>query len=158
MSAPLIHLICGSTGAGKTIYSCELSARLGAVHFSIDEWMAVLFWMDNPAPKDPAWALERIDRCMTQIWATARQVAARGTPCILDFGFGSKALRTRFTSLAKAEGFPLQLHFLDVPAEERWRRVQSRNAAGSGQLAFAITREMFDYVESTFEPPGADEL
>ena len=44
MARYLIHLICGSTGAGKTTYALELAERIGAVRFSIDEWMTALFW------------------------------------------------------------------------------------------------------------------
>lgn len=40
---PTIHLICGSTGAGKTTYSARLSEQTGAVSFSIDDWMVTLF-------------------------------------------------------------------------------------------------------------------
>ncbi len=158
MITPLIHLICGSTGAGKTTYARELSAEIGALHFSIDEWMAALFWMDNPAATDPTWAIERVERCMTQIWTMAVRVAERGVPCVLDFGFGTKALRARFAGLARERSFGVMLHVLDVAAEERWRRVQSRNADGSGQLGFAITREMFDFVEASWQAPDAAEM
>jgi predicted kinase len=158
MTRALIHLICGSTGAGKTTYARELNAQIQGVHFSIDDWMATLFWMDNAAPSDPTWAIERVERCMTQIWATAEQVATRGVPCILDFGFGKQDLRARFSSLAQAAGVSATLHFLDVPADERWRRVQQRNKDQSGQLSFAITREMFDFVESLWEPPSIEEM
>ena len=43
---PLIHLICGSTGAGKTTYARELATNIGGVVFSIDEWMVTLFGED----------------------------------------------------------------------------------------------------------------
>jgi len=43
MTDHLIHLVCGSTGAGKTTYARALSERIGAVRFSIDEWMTALF-------------------------------------------------------------------------------------------------------------------
>jgi hypothetical protein len=54
-----IHLLCGSTGAGKTTHARDLVAQTGAVSFSIDAWMAALFWMDAPEPPDPAWAIAR---------------------------------------------------------------------------------------------------
>ena len=154
----LIHLISGSTGAGKTTYAREICAGTGAVHFSIDEWMASLFWMDAPEPIDSGWAMARVVRCQDRIWATAREVARRGVPSVLDLGFGQREHREKFYRLAEHEGLSLRLHFLDVPAGERWRRVQSRNTAKSGQLAFDISREMFDFVEGIFEPPGADEM
>lgn len=42
MPRPLIHLVAGSTGAGKTTYARKLCAEIGALHFSIDQWMATL--------------------------------------------------------------------------------------------------------------------
>jgi predicted kinase len=156
----LIHLVCGSTGAGKTTYAIALTARLGAIRFSIDEWMAALFWMDSPQPVDSVWAMARVDRCQDQIWATALQAADRGVPCVLDLGFSKKAQRMKIAERAKEAGLSVQLHFVDVPAEERWRRVQSRNAtkAETYQLPFDVTREMFDFVEGIWEPPAADEM
>jgi predicted kinase len=160
MTGRLVHLICGSTGAGKSTYSLRLSAELGGVIFSIDEWMTRLFWMDSPQPIDSAWAMARVERCHEQIWSTVLQIAGRGVPCVLDFGFGGKALRREFATRAAASGFPVRLHVLDVAADERWRRVQIRNETRGEtcHLTFAVTREMFDFVEGFWEPPGDDEL
>jgi predicted kinase len=156
----MIHLVSGSTGAGKTTYALALAEQHGAVRFSIDEWMTALFWIDTPKPLDPAWSIERVERCMARMWATAEQVALRGVPCVLDFGFGQKKTRVRYAALAKASGLPVQLHVLDVPAEERWRRVEARNADKSrtAQLPFDVTREMFDFVETMWEPPSEAEM
>jgi len=160
MQTHLIHLICGSTGAGKTTYALQLSARIGAVRFSIDDWMTALFWMDSPQPLQPAWSMERVERCMAQIWATASQVAAAGVPCVLDLGFSQAESRARFVGLARDAGRSVELHFIDTPADERWRRVEARNA-GKGetyQLSFDVTREMFDFVETLWEPPTDAEM
>ena len=156
------HLVCGSTGAGKTTYAVQLARRLGAVRFSIDEWMSALFWMDSPRPLDGAWSLERVERCNSQIWAVAREVLLAGVDVVLDLGFTSLASRSRFRSAAEAGGIGARLHFVDVPAEERWRRVQRRNleAAESApaQLPFAVDRAMFDFVEDLWEPPTLSEI
>ena len=160
MPTPVIHLICGSTGAGKTTYARRLADDIGGVLFSIDAWMTTLYWMDSPQPLDPAWSLERVDRCNAQIWQTAAEVAGRGVPCILDLGFSAAEQRKRFRGLAEAAGLSARLHYLDVDADERWRRVEARNRAGpdENQLTFAVTREMFDFVETLFEPPSDDEM
>jgi predicted kinase len=156
----LIHLICGSTGAGKTTYARQVSEQVGGVRFSIDDWMACLFWKDTPQPLSANWSLERVERCLTQIWSTARSVAQRGVPCVLDVGFAEAASRMRFIRLAQEAALPVRLHFLDVPPEERWRRVQARNgdSANCDRLPFEITREMFDFVETLWEPPTEQEL
>jgi len=156
MTGPLIHFLCGSTGAGKTTYAASLAAQIGAASFSIDAWMARLFWPDAPQPVDPAWALERVDRCRGMIWSTAVDVAGHGMPCLLEVGLTSIAVRAAMAAKAAEAGLPCRFHLLDIPADERWRRVEARNRSG-GQLVFPITRAMFDFVETMWEPPSADE-
>jgi predicted kinase len=158
-SAPL-HFLVGSTGAGKTTYALRFCERVGAMRFSIDEWMSALFWMDAPQPIEAAWAMERVARCSAQIWATAVHAAKLGIPCVLEMGFASRSTRARYASMAEEEGLAVQLHVLDAPRDERWRRVQHRNAGsdGGGQLAFPVTREMFDFTETFWEPPTEDEM
>ncbi|HWI86124.1 MAG TPA: ATP-binding protein [Sphingomonas sp.] len=160
MPAPLIHLICGSTGAGKTTYALRLSEEIDAARFSIDEWMSALFWMDSPQPIDPAWTMPRIERCAALIWRTAVDVAKRGMPCVLELGLTTRAVRARYAALARTEDLPVRLHFLDVPPEERWRRVAARNHRPdpTAQLDFRISRAMFDYVEAMWEPPTPEEM
>jgi predicted kinase len=160
VSNATVYLICGSTGAGKSTYARRLASRVGAPVFSIDKWMSSLFWSDGPAVPDAAWSLERVRRCKLQIWDTVVQAASLGLPCILDWGFPSSTDRAEYFAKGQEAGLPVELHVLDVDAEERWRRVQSRNAAQShtGDLPFAVTREMFDFVESLWEPPSATEL
>lgn len=154
-----VHLLCGSTGAGKTTHARALADEIGAARFSIDEWMTALFWPDAPAPIDPDWAMERVRRAGALMWATALDVARRGTPCILEAGLTTRAERARWAALATTDAVPIRLHWLDVPAAERWRRVAARNGdAQAGQLAFPVTRELFDFVEAMWEPPTADEL
>jgi len=156
----LIHLVCGSTGAGKTTYARRLAQDLQGVRFSIDEWMTRLFWMDSPQPLNADWSLERVERCLGQIWTTTASVAEHGVPCVLDVGLARAAMRMRFIRLAAQAGLSIRLHFLDVPLEERWRRVEARNAdrANADRLPFTITREMFDFVETLWEPATEQEL
>jgi len=154
-----IHLVCGPTGAGKTTYARDLAQRVGAVRFSIDEWMTALFWMDAPRPLAPSWSLERVERCQALIWATASQIAALGTPCMLEVGLARRVDRARLARLAADAGWPLRLHLVEAPQDERRRRVAARNAdERARQLPFAVTPEMFDFVETLWEPPTEEEM
>ena len=110
-----VHLIAGSTGAGKTTFARGLTNRVGGVRFSIDEWMTALFWADCPQPIAPAWAMARVERCYGQIWSIASVVAARGIPVVLDLGFTTRATRARFAGLARDAGLTPRLHVIDVP-------------------------------------------
>lgn len=153
-----LHFLCGSTGAGKTTYGLKLADDIGAVRFSIDVWMQALYAPDVPDPIDPAWMMERLGRAQALLWNTAAEVATRGTACILEMGFNQAATRRKYAGLAQDAGLTVRLHYLDVPAEERWRRVERRNANPGRELSMTITRPMFDYVEKMWEPPDPAEL
>lgn len=153
-----LHLICGSTGAGKTTYALRLSETLGAVHFSIDEWMVRLYGPDAPQPMDWGWISTRVHRCEDLIAGMSLQTARRGTPAVLDLSFLRTADRERFAEMARDAGVPVRLHYVDVDPAERWRRVTERNERKGETYRLTVTRSMFDGIESIWQPPSAAEL
>lgn len=154
----VIHLICGSTGAGKTTYAHALANEVEGICFSIDEWMVRLFGEDAPENLTPAWFVPRVSRCETQMWATALQLGERGIPSILDLGFQRYEHRQRFASLIKEAGFSAKMHVLDIDASVRWERVQSRNSNPGKTFSMEITRGMFDYIEGIWQRPSRAEM
>lgn len=165
----LIHMVCGSTGAGKSAHAVELCGDIGAVHLSIDEWMVTLFWDDSPDPIEFDWTIERVNRCETEMWSMAQQLSAYKIPVVLDLGFTTQDHRKKFVRLARESGLTVQLHFLDLPRAGRWQRVKGRNAArdaakkGKRKLpgkAFQleVDRETFNFVEDMWEPPTDEEM
>ncbi|MSO72834.1 MAG: hypothetical protein EXQ84_04400 [Rhodospirillaceae bacterium] len=96
--------------------------------------------MDTPQPLDPSWSMARVERCYKQIWGTASRVAARDVPCVLDLGFSRTESRARFAELTRDAGLSARLHFVAVPAEERWRRVEARNAKKRRDVSAEIRR------------------
>lgn len=153
-----VHLVAGSTGAGKTTYSMALAAGERALRLSIDEWMTTLFGPDQPAQLSFAWMKPRVDRCEAQMWLVALQAAELGTSVVIDCGLTRMAQRTRWATLATSAGLAVRLHHLDVEREERWRRVQSRNAQRGPTYSLEVTRPMFDFVETMWEPPSEVEM
>jgi predicted kinase len=135
-----------------------LADKLNGVHFSIDEWMVSLFGEDAPENIDPAWFVPRVSRCENQMWAMVLQLGNLGIPSILDFGFQRLEHRQRYASLVRDSQFSAKLHFLDVDASVRWKRVQLRNENQDKTFQMEITRNMFDYIETIWEPPSKDEL
>ncbi len=154
----MIHLVCGSTGAGKTTYAGKLSRQLGALRLSIDDWMVGLFTPDKPERPDWQWIDERVRRCERQMVATALQLGHLGVPSILDLGLQRADQRQRVAEPAMAAGLAVHLHFLDIDAAERWRRVEGRNNKQGETFRLMVTRPMFDFIETIWQPPGADEM
>ncbi len=156
---PKIILVTGGTGAGKTTYARKLCDEIGALRFSIDDWMTGLFWMD--APKDGVtfdWAMERIGRAERVIRQTAEGVLSRGLSVVLDLGFTKSDHRKAFTDWAKALSHPCAVHWVDVPQDIRWARVESRNVEKGETFAMMVTREMFDFMEMEWEAPSNEGL
>ena len=154
----MIHLICGSTGAGKTTYANGLRQQLGALHMSIDDWMVTLFAADMPSQGSWPWIEERVLRCERQILATALDLARTGVPSILDLGLQRADQRHRVADRATAAGVGVRLHFLDVDTTERRRRVERRNEQQGETFRMKVTRPMFDFIETIWQPPTPEEM
>ncbi len=133
--------------------------------------MREFFWPDDPQPLTYEWALERRERCERHALSLAAQVLALngggadgGDPAksalevILDFGFFTRGQRRGMSAELSAQGWTVRLHYLDLPADERWRRVSLRNGERGETYALQVTRGMFDFCEDLFEPPDASEL
>jgi hypothetical protein len=60
--------------------------------------------------------------------------------------------------MAKANGLPLQWHFVDAPEEVRRARVAARNTAKGETFVREVPPEMFDFLENLYEAPEPAEL
>ncbi len=158
MTTASLHMICGAVGAGKTTYALGLCEQVGGVHLAIDQWMTRLFGKDAPLPPQWGWVAERVHRCEAQMAEMAFQCVRRGVPAILDQSFLRREDRSRLAAAADATGLPVRLHFLDVPADERWRRVAGRNVEKGRTFSLEVPRAMFDFVERLWQPPNDDEM
>jgi predicted kinase len=151
-------MICGSTGAGKTVYAIALAKQCKGVRFSMDEWMAGLFGDDWPASASLEWMLQRGTRCEAQMWSIADQLIAMGTDVVFDVGLSKRDHRDRFRARAAQTVAESKLHYLDVDMETRRARVMQRNRERAGTSSFHVSDAMFDFMEGWFEPPTDDEL
>lgn len=137
-----IHLVCGATGAGKSTCADALAKSAGGVRFSIDEWMQRLHNQDQPE----------------QMRSVADQLVSLKVPAVFDCGLTNRQERDIFAGWARDRGYSVQLHFVDVPTGVRWSRVEKRNAERAGTFQFEVTRAMFDFIESLWEPPTDTEM
>jgi predicted kinase len=153
-----LHLVCGAAGAGKTTHALRLCEKLGALHLSIDDWMATLFGPDAPDPPQWPWIAERVARAERLILRTAVEAGRRGLPVVLDLSFLQADQRRRAAEAARGAGLGVRLHLLDPAPEERWRRVSSRNEAKGETYRVTVTRPMFDFIEAIWQPPSPEEM
>jgi predicted kinase len=119
LSSPRVILLCGLPGSGKTTEARRLAAELGAVRLSPDEWLAALgFDLFDLAARD------RVER---RLWIHAEELLAIGVTAVLENGFWTRAERDTLRRRARELGTPIELRYLDVPRDERRRRIVQRN-------------------------------
>ncbi|MCZ4279870.1 ATP-binding protein [Kiloniella laminariae] len=152
-----VFLIVGNTGAGKSTYAAKLAQQEKAHIFAVDVWMKNLFLMDMPDPASYEWALERTQRIEVQQLIETLGLLEKGMSVILDIGFFARSQRQRVANFLRQNDHIPQVHYLDVDKETRWQRVQDRNRGESETYQFEVSREVFEFCETIFEPLGEEE-
>jgi predicted kinase len=149
MSRPRLILTCGLPGAGKTTLARRLAAERNAVRLTKDEWLTAL----GSSPWDEQ-ARVNVERELRRL---AQELLRLGVSVVLDFGLWARAERDEMRTVARALDAGVELHHLDVPADELWRRVDARNSAPPWDR-HPIRRADLDGWLARFEAPDAHEL
>jgi predicted kinase len=141
-------LVVGLPGAGKTTLARRLAEEAGAVRMSPDEWMHAL-GVDLHDGEFRA----RLEGVLKE---HARDLLRRGVPVVVEYGLWAESERETFRLLARELGVPVELHVLEAPVEELWRRVEARNADLPPGAA-RITRDAFVAYLPFWQSPTAAE-
>ena len=144
-----LMLTCGLPGAGKRTLAVGLTGRRNAVRLTKDEWL----WSIGASP----WDTSVNDKVQQQLWRLAQDILVRGLSVVLDFGLWARVERDEMRTAARRLGVGVELHYLDVPVEELWRRIEARNPAPPWNEA-PIRRSDLDQWMAAFQAPDAEKL
>ena len=148
MTPPRLILICGLPGSGKTTFAKELAPKVPAVRLSPDEWKHDLGidYYDE----------QRRVQLENRLWQLGQELLPLGQSVILENGFWTREERDELRLAARSLGVPVELHYLEAPVDELWRRLELRNDEARPGAA-PIKREDLEKWALQFEAPDAAE-
>jgi len=149
---PIVYVICGFIGAGKTTFAKKLEETTGAVRITKDEWLIRLIGNDPTIE-----GYEDYDHNIIELSRDfAFQLAEKGIDVILDEGFWAKEQRDEMRRRIEEVGAQAVVYFLDTPIETIRERVARRNL-NPAKDSFRISGELLDGYLKYWQPPGEDE-
>ena len=149
VSGARLILTCGLPGAGKTTLARQLAADRSALCLTKDEWLTAL----GSSPWDEP-TREKVKHVLRQL---AQDILRLGVSVVLDFGLWARIERDEMRSAARGLGVGVELHYLDVPPAELWRRIEARNSEPPWD-SYPIRRADLDGWLRVFQAPDAAEL
>ena len=149
MRQPRLILMCGLPGAGKTTLAKQLASQAPAVRLSPDAWKHAL-------------GIDYYDeqgrgRLEARLWPLAQELLTLGHSVVMENGFWAREERDELRHAGRALRATVELHFLEAPIDELWRRLELRNAEPMPG-AVPITRADLKEWAAQFEAPDAAEL
>src|SRR4051794_14260932 len=149
MQRARLILICGLPGSGKTTLAEQLAREVRAVRLSPDEWKHALGidYYDEEA---------RV-RLEGRLWRLAEELLTLGQSVIMENGFWGRAERDELRLAGQTLGAIVELHYLNAPVDDLWRRLELRNEEVK-LGAVPIKRSDLEKWAAQFEAPDAAEL
>ena len=146
--------------SGKTTLARQLETKYSALRLTPDEWHIRLFghdFGDNMTESDETKHDSRHDSVESLMWEVASRVLILGVDVILDFGCWVRSQRDEFRSRANNLGADFKIHFVDVPEEVLFERLEARNVMRSEGTFFIPKAKLKEWIQ-IFEPPSPEEL
>lgn len=147
-----IHLVVGPVGAGKSTFVRELCREHAAARLTLDEWMTVLFRPDRSDVGVVQWYVDRVERCVEQIWRVSRSILETGIDVVLEIGLVQRHQREAFFWRVDTQKVEMTVYVLDAPRDVRRERVLRRNQVRGETFSMEVPPQIFERASDMWQP------
>ncbi len=147
LSSPMVIMVVGLPGAGKSFFARQFAATFGAPLVSDDKIRTMLFANHNYGRDENA-MVSQVAGMMTE------QLFAAGKTFVLDGGYNAKVARDEMARMANEHGFRTLTIWAQTDEPTCRRRSQKRDSKrDDDRYSQALTPEMFDQLAKKFTQP-----
>ncbi|MFF7098435.1 ATP-binding protein [Streptomyces rubradiris] len=151
---PVVYLLVGLTGAGKTTYAQRRLEPAGAVRLSADETVVRdhgRYGVDYPEDE----YFEREASAIAEVRGRLVDLVGQGRSVVLDHGLWTREARVEWRKLVEDAGGRPRLLYFPVDREELLRRLAVRNRRRDANALAVSERALSDFI-TRFEPPSGE--
>jgi predicted kinase len=152
---PVVYLLCGLTGSGKTTYAKRLEAA-GALRLSVDEEVFARhgrYGADYPVAE--YFDLER--PVVEELRRRLIELIESGHDVVLDHGLWRRSDRDAYKRLVEAHGGRWRLLYFKVDPGVLRQRLADRNRRGDANALMVTPSALEDFIARFDEPVGEGE-
>lgn len=150
-----VIMTCGLICTGKTTYAERLRVEKNAALLSVDEITLALFHDDIGDMHDVY-----VERAEKYLFDKALELVEVGIDVVYDVGLWTRRERDEARKFFRENGVKCEIHYITVPQEEWYRRIEKRNAAVKlGKCAaYYVDEGLARKCLDIFEPPESNEI
>lgn len=150
---PKIYVMTGGNVSGKTTYALKISKEKSAQFFSLDKTIKNF----NQPIQSYEDYMVYFQQALDLMSSKAIQFLKEGISVVFDFG-GGVSSRPWLKQIVESSGATVEIFHLEVPLEERKRRIQQRNKEMNQDVYFFhMSDEEFDQHNQRDPPPPPEE-
>jgi predicted kinase len=149
MSKPVLYLLVGYPGAGKTTTAKLIADRTGAVHLWADEERHKMFDQPMHSEAESVQLYEYLNH-------RAAELLSNGDSVVFDTNFNFLSDRDKLREIGSRRGADTIVVWLTTPVEIARERAVCDNEMRNG-YQMTMSNEQFNAIVSKLEPPTKNE-
>jgi predicted kinase len=149
MSKPILYLMVGHPGAGKTTISRLIAKRTGAVHLWADEERHKMFDQPTHTESESIQLYEYLNH-------RANELLRSGHSVVFDTNFNFASDRQKLQDIAEQNDAISKVVWMTTPVAIARERAVHAPRERNGYMV-GMTQEQFDSIVSKLEPPAKNE-